>query len=149
MVTEFPEHPLHTRKGRGAGALREFTRINEGERISMTESPTVVVHVRDATLTDSVREAIDKQCGRLVEEFKEVKKFEITISGNGVGFEVHGRATGKNTEIATHAIASEPGPAADQLFDKIERQLRKVHDKRIFSQRRSAQKDPPKRKVTQ
>jgi ribosomal subunit interface protein len=113
----------------------------------MTEGPTVVVHVRDVTVKDSVREAIDKQCGRLVEEFKEVKRFEITISGDGLGFDVHGRATGKNTEVATHAMASEPGPAAEQMFDKIERQLRKVHDKRIFSQRRVAQKDPPKRKA--
>ena len=113
----------------------------------MTESPTVVVHVRDVTVRDSVREAIDKHCGRLVEEFREVKRFEITISGDGLGFEIHGRATGKNTEVATQAAASEPGPAAEQLFDKIERQLRKVHDKRIFSQRRLAQKDPPKRKA--
>ena len=114
----------------------------------MTESPTVVVHVRDVTVKDSVRKAIDKHCGRLVEEFREAKKFEITISGDGLGFEIHGRVTGKNTEIDTQAAASEPGPAADQLFDKIERQLRKLHDKRIFSQRRLAQKDPPKRKIT-
>jgi ribosome-associated translation inhibitor RaiA len=96
---------------------------------------------------DSVRESIEKYCGRLAEEFREVNRFEITITEDGLGFDVHGRATGKNTEIATHAVASQPGPAADQLFDKIERQLRKVHDKRIFSQRRLAQKDPPKRKV--
>jgi ribosome-associated translation inhibitor RaiA len=32
------------------------------------------------------------------------------------------------------------------VLDKIERQLRKVHDKRIFSLRREAQRDPPKRR---
>ena len=115
----------------------------------MTENPTVVLHVRDVTVKDSVREAIDKHCGRLVEEFREVKRFEITISGDGLGYEIHGRATGKNTEVATQAAASEAGPAADQLFDRIERQLRKVHDKRIFGQRRLAQRDPPKRKAVQ
>ena len=113
----------------------------------MTQSPTVVVHLKDVTVTDRVRDSIDKHCGRLAEEFREVNRFEITISENGLGFEVHGRATGKNMEVATHAVSNHPGPAADQLFGKIERKLRKLHDKRIFSQRRSAQKDPPKRKI--
>ena len=34
-----------------------------------------------------------------------------------------------------------------KLVDKVEKQLRRHHDKRIFSQRRDAQRDPPKRKT--
>jgi len=62
-----------------------------------------------------------------------------------VGFEAHGHVTGKGIDIATQAAASELGPAADLVFNKAERQVRKIHDKRIFSQRRGARRDPPKR----
>ena len=57
-------------------------------------------------------------------------------------------AIGKNTDVATHANAEAVRTASDQVLDKIERQLRKVHDKRIFTQRREAQRDPPKRRET-
>ena len=47
--------------------------------------------------------------------------------------------------VATHADASEPGPAADRVLDKIEKQLRKVHDKRIFAPRREARRERSRR----
>ena len=53
--------------------------------------------------------------------------------------------TGKGTDVVTQVNASELAPAADIIFDKVERQLRKLHDKRIFSQRREAQRDRTKR----
>lgn len=112
----------------------------------MTSSPEVLVHAKDIELEDRVREAIERRCGQLAEEFREATRFEITLSEDGAGYLVQGHATGKNTDVATHANASEPGPAADQVLDKIERQLRKLHDKRIFAQRRDAQRDPPKRR---
>ena len=60
--------------------------------------------------------------------------------------EVHGHATGKHRDVGAHASASEAGPAADRVLDKLERQLRTLHDKKIFSQRRDAQRDPPKKR---
>lgn len=112
----------------------------------MTERPAVLLHGRDVELEERVRTAIEKRCARLAEEFREVARFELTVEVNGAGFIVHGHATGKNTDVASHADASEPGPAADRVLDKIERALRKQHDKRIFAQRRDAQRDPPKRR---
>ncbi len=108
-------------------------------------SVTVQVHFRDVEPDDRLRESIEKRCAHLGDEFQEVSRFEITIAGDGAGFTVNGQARGKNTEASTHANASDPGPACDQVLDKIERQLRKYHDKRIFAQRREAQRDPPKR----
>jgi ribosome-associated translation inhibitor RaiA len=35
------------------------------------------------------------------------------------------------------------------VIEKIERQLRKSHDKRIFAQRREAQRNPAKRSVSE
>jgi ribosomal subunit interface protein len=112
----------------------------------MTQSLTVIVHAKDLELDDHVKAQIERRCQQLADEFPEVARFEIAITEAGAGFNVHGHATGKNTDVATHADASDPGPAADMVIDKIAKQLRRVHDKRIFSQRREAQRDPPKRR---
>lgn len=116
----------------------------------MTESPTVIVHARDIDLEpevdERVRSSIERRCSALAEEFHEVTRFEFTLTEAGAGYEVHGHATGKNTDVATQADASEPGPAADLVLDRIAKQLRRNHDKRIFAQRRDAQRDPPKRR---
>lgn len=111
----------------------------------MTTSASVVVHLKDVEDEDRVREMIEKRCTRMAEDFPEVDHFELKVDADGVGFLVHGHATGRNTDVATHASATEPGPAADLVLEKIAKQLRKTHDKRIFSQRRAAQKRPPKR----
>jgi ribosome-associated translation inhibitor RaiA len=112
----------------------------------MSERPAVLVHSKDLELEERVRTSIEKRCANLAEEFREVARFELSFEANGAGFIVHGHATGKNTDVASHAEASEPGPAADRVLEKIERSLRKQHDKRIFAQRRDAQRDPPKRR---
>jgi ribosomal subunit interface protein len=112
----------------------------------MTQSPVVLVHFKDlefeSDVDEGVRNLIDRRCAHLADEFREVTRFEINLSQDGNGFVVHGHATGKNTNVATHAAASEAAPATDQVLGKIERQLRRMHDKRIFGQRRDAQKDP-------
>ena len=88
---------------------------------------------------------MQRRCEHLADEFREAGRFELTIEESGVGYAVHGHATGRHTDVATHANAHTPRIASDQVLEKIERQLRKVHDKRIFSQRRDARKHPPKR----
>lgn len=114
----------------------------------MAEGPLVVVHFKDLPISESVREAIEERCAQLGSEFAELAKVEVSISTDGAGFVAHAHGTGKGTDVATHASASAPGPAADRVIDKIGRQMRRVHDKRIFAQRRDAQKAPPKRRGT-
>ena len=53
---------------------------------------------------------------------------------------------GQDDDVGAQAEASELAPAADRLLEKLARQLRKYHDKQIFTQRREAQRDPPKKK---
>jgi ribosomal subunit interface protein len=113
----------------------------------MPRSATVIVHAKDVELDDQVRSWIERRCQHLADEFPEVARFEIAITGAGAGFNVHGHATGKNTDVATHADATDPRAATDMVIDKIAKQLRRVHDKRIFTQRREAQRDPPKRRT--
>jgi len=111
----------------------------------MPLDPPVVVHFKEVPSSEKVREAIESRCDQLTAEFEEVTRFEISLSPHGNDIEAHGHATGKKTNVATQATGKNLRAAADQVLDKIEKQLRKTHDKRIFSQRREAQKNPPKR----
>ena len=107
----------------------------------MSRNPSVVLHFRDVEVDETVRELVHRRCDHLADEFHEVSRFELTISDNGTGFSVHGHATGKNTDVATHADAGVARAASDQVLDKIERQLRRVHEKRIFGLRREARRE--------
>ncbi len=118
--------------------------INEGGTVST--KPTVVISFKDISVNDSVREALEAGCQRLAGEFPETTRFELTLAPDGGGHTAHAHVTGRSTEVAAHAEAVEIGEAADRLLDKLERQLRRVHDKRLFSPRRNAQRENPKRK---
>jgi ribosomal subunit interface protein len=111
----------------------------------MSQDPPVVVHFKDVPNSDKVRESIEARCNQIGSEFEEVTRFEISLSPNGNDIEAHGHATGKKTNVATQATGKNLRVAADLVLDKIERQLRKTHDKRIFAQRREAQRKPAKR----
>jgi len=114
----------------------------------MTKNPSVVIHFKEVEQDEPLRESIQKKSEHLADEFREVSKIEISLAPNGAGFIVNGHVTGKATDVATHVEASELAPAVDSVFDKVERQLRKTHDKRIFTQRREAQRAPAKRVKT-
>ncbi len=112
----------------------------------MTQRPSVVIHFGEVEHDEPLKESIEKQCERLAKEFREITRIEISLIVNGAGFEAHGHVTGKGIDIATQAAASELAPATDLVFNKAERQIRKIHDKRIFAQRREARRDPAKRR---
>jgi ribosomal subunit interface protein len=112
----------------------------------MTRRPILVTNFKDLSKDETVHEAIEMRCHHLAAEFDEIVRIEITLTADGVGFAAHGHVTGKQIDVATHASATQMLPAAEKLLGKIERQLRRVHDKRIFAQRREAQRKPPKRK---
>ncbi len=112
----------------------------------MADRPSVITNFKDIEHDDRVSEVIDKRCAQLGGEFNELSRVEITLEEDGNGYAVHAHVTGKNRHVGAQADASELLPAVDRLLDKVEKQLRKLHDKRIFSQRREAQRDPPKKK---
>ena len=108
--------------------------------------PTVVIAFKDMETDESLRESVDSRCREYAAEFPEIARLEITIAPDGAGHNAHGHVTGSNIEVATHAEAKEPGHAVDRLLDKLVRQLRKQHDKRIFAHRREAQQTQLKRR---
>ena len=112
----------------------------------MAERPTVVTTFKDIPVDENIRESIEKRCEHIAEEFHEIHRMEVSLAEDGQGFTAHGHFPCNGHDVGAQAGANDLGPAADKLLDKIERQLRTHHDKRIFSQRRDAQKDPPKKR---
>jgi ribosome-associated translation inhibitor RaiA len=105
---------------------------------------TLTVH-GDLEVDDALREGMERRCHALSDEFHEITRVEVTLSTHGGGCAASGHVTGKNTDLAAHAQATEPGPASDAVLDQLRQQLRKTHDKRIFAKRRAARKNPPKK----
>ena len=140
VLSEFEAHPFPSID------LRDFT---DEEGKLMVQGPPVVVHFREIPNSERVRRSIEARCENLASEFQEVKRFEITFEPLGAEIAAAGHATGKNTNVATQATGKNLRAAADQVIEKIERQLRKNHDKRIFAQRREAQRNPAKRSATE
>ncbi|HVP30528.1 MAG TPA: HPF/RaiA family ribosome-associated protein [Myxococcota bacterium] len=107
----------------------------------MSDSPTIVISFKDMPSLEPLRESLENGCRSLSDTFPETTRFEITIAPDGAGHTAHGRVTGRQTEIAAHAEAIEPAHAADKLLDTLQKQLRKIHDKHLFVQRRESQLD--------
>lgn len=98
----------------------------------------VAVHFKDMSVNEAVRALVEGRCAVLTDEFPELTHVHVTLSPDGRGHHASAHATGKSTEIASHAQAPEPGHAADRVLDKLRHQLRKVHEKHIFEHRRRA-----------
>lgn len=114
----------------------------------MASEPTIIIHFKDMSTDEEVRDHIRARCEVLAAEFPEATHFELTIRPDAKTLECHGHVTGKRTQVAAHANGIEHlRPVSDAVLDKLERELRTEHDKRIFSQRRKAQKERSKRAI--
>jgi len=105
----------------------------------------IAVHFKDMANDEELRSEVEERCRTLAGEFPEITHVEVTLTPDGGGHAASGHVNGKSTRLATHASAPEPGHAADRLLDTLRQQLRRLHEKRIFSRRREAQLKNPKR----
>jgi ribosome-associated translation inhibitor RaiA len=106
----------------------------------MSETPKVLVHHRDVHIGAHLLESIERRCATLADEFSEASRFELSFENHGMSVRGQVHATGRRTDLATHAEASDPGIVVDRVLDKIEKQLRRIHDKRVYGRRRDAQR---------
>ena len=106
----------------------------------MSREATVIVHFKEVEHSDELREAIEKRCQHLAEEFAETDRFEVSLAPESKDITAHAHARGKKTDVASHASAPDARQAADAALDRLERELRSRHDKRIFSPRREAKR---------
>jgi ribosome-associated translation inhibitor RaiA len=108
----------------------------------VNEPGQVVIRFEEAPEDEEeLRVLLERRCARLREEFPETGHVEVAFALDGAGHAASARVTGRATEVAAHATGDAPRDAADRLFERLERQLRRVHDKRIFSRRREARRD--------
>jgi len=115
----------------------------------MTQRLTVVTNFKDIPHDEALRASIERRSDHLAHEFREISRIELTLAEDGANISVHGHVTGKQRDVGAQAEASKAGPAADKVLDKLEKQLRTLHDKRIFAQRRNAQRHPPKKQIAE
>lgn len=114
----------------------------------MAGDTRVEIHFKDLEYDDEVRDHLNDRCLHLAQEFPETTSFELTLQESAASIDCHIHVAGKRTQVASHASGAEtPRQAGDQALDKVERELRKAHDKRIFQPRREAQKNRGKRSV--
>ena len=105
----------------------------------------VKISFKDMQADENVREREEKLCHTLAAEFEEPTHIELTLAEDGVAFSAHVHATGR-AELAAAATAPELLLAADRALDRLEKALRRVHDKRLFAPRREAKRQNPKRR---
>jgi ribosomal subunit interface protein len=111
----------------------------------MARDAKVIIHFKDLKQNDTLNETLENRCHHLAEEFPETTRYEITISLDKNEFLAHAHVRGKSTAMAASATAPDQRQASEAALDKLERELRKDHDKRIFLARREAMKNPAKR----
>jgi ribosome-associated translation inhibitor RaiA len=105
----------------------------------------LVLHFKDIAHDETLQQALEKRCEHLAAEFHETHRYEITLATEPNEVSAHVKVLGKNTSVSSHANAPDARQAAEAALDRLERELRKDHDKRIFRPRREARRTRSKR----
>jgi ribosomal subunit interface protein len=108
---------------------------------------SVVIHFNHMSTDDDVREHLQERCDHLAAEFPETAHYELSLTPDASEIRADAHASGRGTHIAAHASHDDLRQAGDAALNKLEKELRRHHDKRIFARRREAQKQPGKKKV--
>jgi ribosome-associated translation inhibitor RaiA len=98
------------------------------------------IRFHDIPPSDHIKEEFEKLATNLREEFPGIMKLEASLKRVNDDLETQLRVTGKDLELASNASSRELRESLSEAFEHLRRQLRKRHDKVIFSRRREAQK---------
>ncbi|MCA9509523.1 MAG: HPF/RaiA family ribosome-associated protein [Myxococcota bacterium] len=113
----------------------------------MTQVPTLTIRFKDIEHDAKVEELLEARLRHLAETFHEATHCELTLAVDALDVTAHALVRGRGIDLASHAAARDARAAGDAAIDKLERELRKVHDKRIFTQRRAARSADTRRRV--
>jgi len=107
----------------------------------MTHPASVLIHWRGIENEEAVHRHLAERCHHIAGEFPETHHYELSIEPDGPAVQCHGHVNGKGVRVAAHAEGLQtPRHAAASVLAKLERELRKEHDKKIFTQRRKARR---------
>ncbi len=112
----------------------------------MTNEANVLIHWKGLENDEEVHDHLIERCQHVAAEFPETNHYELSIEPSGREIRCHGHVNGKHMQVAAHTDGFPTArQVGDSVIDKLERELRKEHDKRIFGRRRKAQRDPGRR----
>jgi ribosome-associated translation inhibitor RaiA len=106
----------------------------------MAQDADVIVRFKDFATNDEIKGILEARCRHLAQEFPETSHYELTLSLDADDVSAHAHVTGRRTQVAAHAKSDDLRQAGERALDKLERELRREHDKRIFAPRREAQR---------
>lgn len=108
----------------------------------MKNQANVVIHWKGLESEEEVHDHLAERCLHIAAEFPETSHYELSIEPSGREIGCHGHVNGKHTRVAAHSQGrASARQAADSVLEKLERELRREHDKRIFGRRRKAQRE--------
>ncbi len=99
------------------------------------------IHFHGVSHDDDIKQSCQRLAESLKDEFPETSKFEVSLSHTGEEHETHMHVTGKELEIAATASGRELRDSIAEAFERVRRQLRKRHDKQIYTRRRDGQRN--------
>jgi ribosomal subunit interface protein len=114
---------------------------------SRDNEASVVIHFNHMSTDDDVRAHLQERCDHMATEFPETAHYELSLTPDASQIRADAHASGRGTHLAAHASHDDLRQAGDMALNKLERELRRHHDKKIFARRREAQKHPGKRTV--
>ena len=103
----------------------------------MTQDMTLVIRFKDIEHDDDVHSQLERRFRQIAHDFPEASHFELSLSTEADDVSAHALARGKQLDLASHAAANGVRAAGELALDRLQRELRRGHDKRIFGQRRS------------
>ena len=92
----------------------------------------------DIRRSNRLHEECERICEGLRTEFPEAGKFEISLHRTGDEYETNIHVTGKDLSMAASAHRRTLKESTAEAFSRLQRQLRKRHDKQISTRRREA-----------
>ena len=113
----------------------------------MPENTTLVVRFKDIEHDDDVHSHLESRLRQIAEEFPEAAHCELHLSANATEIAALVHVSGKRIDLAAHAATQDPRTAGEFALDKLQRELRREHDKRIFGRRREARRDQERRRA--
>lgn len=114
----------------------------------MHQDAQVVIRFKNIEQDDAVRSHLEQRLRQISHEFPETSRCELSLSADSADITAHAHASGKQLDLAAHAARENVRAAGEVALDKLVRELRRQHDKRIFARRRAARRNPGRREMT-
>ena len=113
----------------------------------MPDDATLVIRFKDIEHDDDVHSHLESRLRQIAQDFPEAAHCELHLSADATEVTALAHASGKRIDLAAHAATQDPRAAGELALDKLQRELRREHDKRIFSRRREARRDQERRRA--